>query len=440
MKSGLKNTEKYRRIQTSIAEVGVIEPLMVYPHTGKRGRNGQYFLLDGHLRYEVLRDLGRKETFCLVSPYGNSGNDWLDINLRRAQSPEERPSTNTSIGLVQVSDMKEILVQKTDRSGFIEDEGFSEMRSFAKDALEWMAVRRLEVAEKRRSRARKAAPKRSSKAKKAVQNAIEKAPSKAQNNLKTAFSSYEKSRDRQVSDLMNEIQLYRTLSTAGITTSTFAHESSGNPIKVISQSISAIERRAKKELGGRYSKLLGKPVLGILRSLKSLAVLGTATLKLLDHEKRRNSKLDLHSIVKEVLDTFGPFLEGRDVELDVRFCQGKPYLRGRQAAVESIVTNLLNNAVAAFEAGGTTDRLVRITTELEGEVWRLKVQDNGPGIKDIKLRDIWLPGRSTRKNGTGLGLTIVKDAASDMGGSVAANENGELGGAEMIVELPIFGA
>lgn len=35
-----------------------------------------------------------------VSPNGNPGNDWLDINLRRVQSSEERPSTNNSIGRV----------------------------------------------------------------------------------------------------------------------------------------------------------------------------------------------------------------------------------------------------------------------------------------------------------------------------------------------------
>lgn len=65
---GLKNSAKYKRIQTSIAEVGVIEPLVVYPQTQKtRGGPGQYFLLDGHLRYEVLKELERAETFCLIS-------------------------------------------------------------------------------------------------------------------------------------------------------------------------------------------------------------------------------------------------------------------------------------------------------------------------------------------------------------------------------------
>ena len=41
-----------------------------------------------------------------VFPYGDPGQDWLDMNLRRAASPEERPSTNTSIGRVVVLDAR----------------------------------------------------------------------------------------------------------------------------------------------------------------------------------------------------------------------------------------------------------------------------------------------------------------------------------------------
>ena len=52
------------RIETSIEELGVIEPLVVYPESG---RGGQYVLLDGHLRYEVLRRRGDKEAECLIA-------------------------------------------------------------------------------------------------------------------------------------------------------------------------------------------------------------------------------------------------------------------------------------------------------------------------------------------------------------------------------------
>ena len=374
-----------------------------------------------------------------VSPYGNPGDDWLGMNLRRVRSPEERPGTNTSIGRVEVTDSGNGLVQKTDRSGFIEDEPFTELRLFAQDAMEWMADRRMEEAEKRRSRERVAAPKRASKAKRSMEEAIARAPVKIRAELEKAFASYESSRDREVNVLQKEIQLYRTLSTAGITAVTFAHESSGNPIKVISQSIDAIARRAKKLLGEAYTKSLLRPVNSIRRAVESLSVLGAAILKLVDHEKRRVSRVNLNELVQDVLDTYGPFLQGRDVEVQLKVGSGSPYLRGSEAAIESIVTNLLNNCLAAFEADGTRDRVVKISAVVSREWWKLTVEDNGPGIQGIRKSDIWLPGRTTRKNGTGLGLTIVRDAAKDLGGDVDAVERGDLGGAAITIELPILG-
>ena len=104
---------------------------------------------------EWLREFGGVHFYyngLRVSPYGNPGDDWLEMNLRRVRSPEERPGTNTSIGRIDVTDRRGRLVQKTDRSGFIEDESFIELRLFAQDAMEWMANRRMEEAEKRRSR------------------------------------------------------------------------------------------------------------------------------------------------------------------------------------------------------------------------------------------------------------------------------------------------
>ena len=144
-----------------------------------------------------------------VSPYGNPGDDWLEMNLRRARSPEERPSTNTSIGRLDVVYNGNGLVQKTDRSGFIEDEPFTELRQFAQDAMDWMAGWRLREAEKRRSRERTEAPKRSRKAKRSVEEAIANTPVEACTQLTKAFESYESTRDREVNVLQKEIQLYR---------------------------------------------------------------------------------------------------------------------------------------------------------------------------------------------------------------------------------------
>ena len=52
----------FKQILASIREIGLIEPLVVYPQEG----NG-FLLLDGHLRLEALKILGRKEVNCILS-------------------------------------------------------------------------------------------------------------------------------------------------------------------------------------------------------------------------------------------------------------------------------------------------------------------------------------------------------------------------------------
>ena len=167
--------------------------------------------------------------------------------------------------------------------------------------------------------------------------------------------------------------------------------------------------------------------------------MGNATLKLLDHEKRRLDRVELHDVLNDVLETFQPFLHGRGVTVEHCTCNGTPFVHGSRAAVESIITNLLNNSLSAFEDAGTMGRRIRITTSIEDNWWQLTVSDNGPGIEEISTRDIWLPGRTTRKNGTGLGLTIVRDAVNDIDGEVHAREHGELGGADITIRVPLLG-
>ena len=374
-----------------------------------------------------------------VAPYGNPGNDWLEMNLRRSRSPEERPSTNNSVGRVSISSDSNLLVQKTDRSGFIETETFQEIRQFTTDALDWMARRRMEVATKRRAQERATVPKQAVQAKEGVQNAIRRAPTKSRNAILRAFQTYERSKEKEVDTLRKEVQLYRTLSTAGITAATFAHESSGSPMKVISVATNTIERRAQKLLKDQYEANLKKSVDLIKGAIESLGVLSSATLRLLAHDKRRVGRVDIHGVINEVVDTYEPFFQGRQVQCDVELYAGNPYLRASSAAIESILTNFINNSLRAFEAAGTKSRRILVRTTVMDSDLTLKCLDSGPGITDIPLADIWLPGETTRENGTGLGLAIVHDAVQDLGGSVGALANGELGGAELFVHLPILG-
>ena len=209
---------------------------------------------------------------------------------------------------------------------------------------------------------------------------------------------------------------------------------------MIRGNIKAIRRRGEKLLPKKFNEKLNEPVTNIEAATESLGVLGAATLELLDHEKRRLGKVEVHKVVKEITSLFNPFLKSRGVVAVLDFCKGNPYFRGSDAAFESVITNLINNSLSFFEKAGTKNREIVIQTEIIEDVVVMTVKDNGPGILDIKKRDIWLPGQSTRSGGTGLGLTIVRDTVLDVGGKVDANESSDVGGAEIVIEIPIIGS
>jgi ParB-like chromosome segregation protein Spo0J len=60
----IRKLVKYKRIARSIAEIGIVEPIVVSPSKTHRGK---YLLLDGHLRQSILVEQGHSETRCLIA-------------------------------------------------------------------------------------------------------------------------------------------------------------------------------------------------------------------------------------------------------------------------------------------------------------------------------------------------------------------------------------
>jgi len=60
----VKQAMRYKRIVASIAEVGIVEPLVV---ARREKHTGPYMLVDGHLRHAALSDLGNSEVPCLIA-------------------------------------------------------------------------------------------------------------------------------------------------------------------------------------------------------------------------------------------------------------------------------------------------------------------------------------------------------------------------------------
>lgn len=364
-----------------------------------------------------------------VPPYGDPGHDWLDMNLSRARSPEERPSTNNSVGRVIVDDPDGVLRQKTDRFGFIESDEFLEIRRFAKNALEWFARRRLRDAESRRDNQKDESRIAPAQARAELMETISNSmPLLERQKAIKALDRFQQNYEKVLRATREDLVLYRSLATAGTTAAVFAHEI-GKPIQTIVGSQKTIVRRIATL----------SPPEGVARLVEPLELIKTASNRLsrfagmqidfLKREKRRHGAVDINVVIRNLHQLWQPVLEDSKIALNLEFHDVEgAVIFGTEALVETIITNCLTNAVSAFEREGarTINRSIHLRAIVEGNTLAVEVEDNGPGI-NMSLDEIWLPGRTTRQEGTGFGLTIVKDSTLDLGGTYTATTEPSIG-------------
>lgn len=101
--------------------------------------------------------------------------------------------------------------------------------------------------------------------------------------------------------------------------------------------------------------------------------------------------------------------------------------------------NLLRNAIESLEsaepAGGAQPRIV-VRAIANGTLCRIEVEDNGPGVPPALRSRLFREYVTGRKGGTGLGLSLSRDALSAMGGTIAHATPDGSAGALFRLELP----
>lgn len=100
--------------------------------------------------------------------------------------------------------------------------------------------------------------------------------------------------------------------------------------------------------------------------------------------------------------------------------------------LEQVLVNLLKNAIDATAPGGA----IRLTVTADDRNVRFRVVDEGHGISEALAEKIFEVFYTTKKNGTGMGLSISRNIAEAHGGSLTACNNKD-GGATFTVTLPL---
>jgi C4-dicarboxylate-specific signal transduction histidine kinase len=100
--------------------------------------------------------------------------------------------------------------------------------------------------------------------------------------------------------------------------------------------------------------------------------------------------------------------------------------------IEQVFVNLFRNSLEAMSG---TDRLMKITSERDGDLVKVRLQDNGPGFTAIPSDLSPTAFSSTKTDGLGIGLSICRTIIEANGGTLEV-ANAEQGGALITFTLP----
>jgi PAS domain S-box-containing protein len=152
------------------------------------------------------------------------------------------------------------------------------------------------------------------------------------------------------------------------------------------------------------------------------------------------SAVDLVTVIDSVLDSVRLAADSKRIELRRRVDRTAAVVTGDAMRLHQVVSNLLTNAVKFTPPGGW----IEVVLERGGEMARIRVQDNGIGMRREFLPHVFERFRqadssTTRTHGgLGLGLAIVRHLVDLHGGTVHADSAGEGQGSTFTVEIPLF--
>ena len=140
---------------------------------------------------------------------------------------------------------------------------------------------------------------------------------------------------------------------------------------------------------------------------------------------------DLHPIIKE---TVALYKEGHQkILFGIDMPDNMPRLNLDRQQIKQAVINLVDNAVAAIKDHGSI--IIRAEHDAELKTVRIEVADDGAGVSEEDKFRIFEPNFSTKKTGSGLGLTIVNTIIADHKGVIRVEDNYPKG-TKFIIELP----
>ena len=140
---------------------------------------------------------------------------------------------------------------------------------------------------------------------------------------------------------------------------------------------------------------------------------------------------DLNILFGEIYDSFDLLLKGRGIKFKYVNDYDELYLWGDYNRLKQVFVNVIKNSVEAIQDNGIIEMIVSVNKNGV----EIIIQDNGIGMSESELEHVYEMFYTSKKNGTGLGVSLSYEIILRHNGSMkyqsVKNE-----GTKCIIELP----
>ncbi len=145
---------------------------------------------------------------------------------------------------------------------------------------------------------------------------------------------------------------------------------------------------------------------------------------------------DLCELVQDVIGMVQHLSRYRNKNIDFD-CEEEVIVSVNSQEIKQVVLNLITNALDSVDPGGQVN--IRLCENTDGA--ELTIEDNGCGMTEEVMQQLFEPFFTTRRNGqgTGLGLSITYRIVQEHGGDLVPSSDGPGCGARFLLTLPRIG-
>ena len=232
-----------------------------------------------------------------------------------------------------------------------------------------------------------------------------------------------------IKELEEQLRLKESLAAVGELTAGIAHE--------FRNGLATIQGYSKLLDLGTLPEPYRPYVEGIRAETESLTQVVTNFLNFARPAQLTLSRVDLRSVCERAAEESRP--EARALGGDITLSGQFGAIEGDEILLRQAMSNLLRNAVEAC-AGAAVTPVVAIESEIDPEqkLSRISINDSGPGIEPSARERIFQPFFTSKRNGTGLGLAVVRKIIVFHNGRVGVGHAPQ-GGASLQITLPTIG-